>query len=176
MRGVARLDRDVELGALGRHVEEQAAVVDFQDVRAELAEPRGDHAEHARPVRNGQAERHDAALALELAHHDRGENARIDVAAAQDQPDLAAGEALRVCQQRREPGRARAFRHGLLMRQEGVHGALQMGLLDQQHVGDERAHDRLGEPADILHRDALGERRRRRPGGSWPFSAFHIEG
>ena len=46
--------------------------------------PRRDHAEHAGPVRNGQAERDDAALALQLAHHDRGENARIDVAAAQN--------------------------------------------------------------------------------------------
>src|SRR5450631_1872577 len=32
VRGVARFDRDVELGALGRHVEEQPAVIDSQDI------------------------------------------------------------------------------------------------------------------------------------------------
>src|SRR5476649_1866629 len=39
MGGVARLDRDVELGALGRHVEEQAAVIDLQDISSKHAEP-----------------------------------------------------------------------------------------------------------------------------------------
>src|SRR5665811_1777045 len=39
MGGVARLDRHVELGAFGRHVEEQPAVIDLQDVGAERAEP-----------------------------------------------------------------------------------------------------------------------------------------
>ena len=34
MGGVARLDGDVELGALGRHIEQQPAVLDFQDVGA----------------------------------------------------------------------------------------------------------------------------------------------
>ena len=38
MRGIARLDRHVELGALGRHVEKQPAVIDLEDVGAELAE------------------------------------------------------------------------------------------------------------------------------------------
>ena len=96
MRAVARLDGDVELGALGRHVEKQPAVVDFQDVDAKLPEPGRDLAEHAGPVRDRQAERDDAVLALELAHHDRRENARIDVAAAQDEPDLAADESARA--------------------------------------------------------------------------------
>ena len=54
------------------------------------------------------------SFALELAHHDRGQDARIDVAAAQDQPDLAAAESLRLGQHRRKPGGAGAFRHGLL--------------------------------------------------------------
>ena len=64
------------------------------------------------------------SLALELAHHDRGEDARIDVAAAQDQPDLAAAEALRLGQHRGKPGGARAFRHRLLQREIGVDRAL----------------------------------------------------
>ncbi len=33
-----------------------------------------------------------------------------------------------------------------------------MGLVDEDDVGDERAHDRQRQGADVLHRDALGER------------------
>ena len=80
------------LRALGRHVEEQPAVIDLEDIGAERAEPRRDLPEHAGPVGNGEAERDDAVLALEFAHHDRGEDARIDIAAAQDQADLACRE------------------------------------------------------------------------------------
>ena len=55
---------------------------------------RRDLAQNAGPIGNGQAERDDAVVALQFAHHDRGEDPRIDVAAAQDQPDLAAAKAL----------------------------------------------------------------------------------
>jgi hypothetical protein len=74
-------------------------------------------------------------------------------------PTRRPGEARGVSQQRRESGRARAFRHGLLVGQERVHGALQMRLLDQQHLRHEVVHHRRGERADILHRDAFGKRR-----------------
>src|SRR5215468_3215427 len=42
MGAVAGLDRDIELGALGRHVEEQPVVIDFEDVDAKLAQSRRD--------------------------------------------------------------------------------------------------------------------------------------
>src|SRR4051812_40698792 len=100
MGGIARLDRDVELGALCRYIEKQAAVVDLENIRAKLAQARRDHAEHARAIRDGEPERHDLILALQLAHHDRSENAWIDIAAAQDEPDLAAGEPLRLREKR----------------------------------------------------------------------------
>ena len=61
VRGVARLDGHIELGALGRHVKEQAAVIDFENIGAEFAEPGCDNPEHAGPVRNGEAERDDAS-------------------------------------------------------------------------------------------------------------------
>ena len=54
----------------------------------------------ARAVGDGQPERHDPVFAVELAHHDRGENARIDVAAAEHEPDASAGEARRLGQHR----------------------------------------------------------------------------
>src|SRR5262245_11230526 len=64
VRLVAGLDRDVELGAFRRHVQEQPPVLDLENVGAELAEPGGDMPEHAGPVGDGQAKRDDAVLAL----------------------------------------------------------------------------------------------------------------
>src|SRR5580704_7044835 len=87
MGAVAGLDRHVEARPLGRYVEEQPLVIDREDVRPQRTKARGDDAEHAGPVGNGEAERDDAVLALEPAHHDRGEDARIDVAAAQHEAD-----------------------------------------------------------------------------------------
>ena len=48
-------------------------------------------------------------LALELAIDHRGEDPRVDIAAAQDEPDLAAAEMGGVGHHRREPRRAGAF-------------------------------------------------------------------
>jgi hypothetical protein len=158
MHGVARLDGDVELGPLGRHVEEQPAMLDLEDIGAELAQPSGDLAQHAGPVGNGEAERHDAVLALEFAHHDGGENPRINVAAAENQPHLAAAEFVRLGQHGGKPGRAGALRHGLLQGEIGVHRTLEMRLIDEDNVGDERAHDGERQRADVLHRNAFGER------------------
>ena len=92
------------------------------------------------------------------------------------EPDLAAAKRSGLRQHRRKAGGARAFGHRLLQGQKRVHRALEMRLLDQHDVGDQRAHDRHGQLADVLHRDALGERRRRRSAGCSPFSAFHIDG
>src|SRR5271154_7473850 len=106
MRLVARLHGDVELGAFGRHVEKQAVMIDTENIGAELAKPAGDAAEGFRLIGNGEAERHDAALALEFAHHDGGKDARIDIAAAQDEPDFAPGETVRLVEDGGEARRA----------------------------------------------------------------------
>ena len=113
------------------------------------------------PGRSGMVRRKETmrSLALELAHHDRGENARVDVAAAQDQPDLAAAESLRLGQHGGKPGRAGAFRHRLLQGEIGVDRALEMRLVDQHDLGDELAHDRQRQRADVLDRDAFRQRR-----------------
>ena len=134
-------------------------MLDLENVGAELAEPGGDLPEHAGPVGDGQAERDDAVLALELAHHHRGQDPRIDVAAAQNEPDLAAAEALRPGQHRAQPGGAGALRHGLLQGQVGVDRALEMRLVDEHDLGDELAHDRQRERAHVLHGDAFRQRR-----------------
>ena len=44
-------------------------------------------------------------------------------------------------------------------RQIGVDRALEMRLVDQHDLGDEFAHDRQRQRADVLHRDAFGQRR-----------------
>src|SRR5262249_58667709 len=48
MRAIACLYGDVELRTLRRHVEEQAAVFDSENISAELSQPGGNVAEHAR--------------------------------------------------------------------------------------------------------------------------------
>ena len=94
-----------------------------------------------------------------------GEDARIDIAAAQDQPDFAAAKALGLRQHRGEPGGARAFGHGLLQGEVGVDRAFEMRLINQHNVGDEFAHDRQRQRADVLDGNAFGQRRLRRSGG-----------
>ena len=50
MRRVARLDHDIDLGELHRNVEEQALVIDFEDVSAALAHDARDRGQRARHV------------------------------------------------------------------------------------------------------------------------------
>ena len=54
---------------------------------------------------------------------------------------------------------ARAFRHGLLQREIGVHRAFEMRLVDQHDLGDQLADHRQRQLTDILDRDAFGQRR-----------------
>src|SRR5262245_14474346 len=82
VRTIARFHRNVDLGALRRHVEEQPAVLYAENVGAKLAQSGRNVPEHAGLIRDGQPEGDDAIPALEFAHHDRGENTRVDVAAA----------------------------------------------------------------------------------------------
>src|SRR5580704_14676506 len=92
MGAVARLHGDVELGALGRYIEKQPVMIDPENIGAEFTEPAGNLAENTGAIGNGETERHDAVGPLQFAHHDGRENPRIDIAATQDQSDLAPGE------------------------------------------------------------------------------------
>ena len=74
-------------------------------------------------------------------------------------PTLRAPEALGSREHRRKARGAGALGHRALKRRVGVDGALDRRLLDEDDVGDEVAHDRQGQLADGLDRDALGERR-----------------
>ena len=74
--------------------------------------------------------RDDAVVTLQFAHHDRGEDARVDIAAAQNQTDLAAAEELRCREHRGKAGSTRPFRHSLLQGEICVHSALKMSLIN----------------------------------------------
>ena len=69
---------------------------DFEDIGAEFPEPARHLPEQARPVVRSDAERGDAIVPFELAHHDGGEEPRIDIAAAQDEADPLSCEPLRI--------------------------------------------------------------------------------
>ena len=64
MRPVAGLEHDLELGPLGRYVEEHPPVRDFEDIGAELAEQRGDPAKHPRAVIDLDAQIDDPVFAF----------------------------------------------------------------------------------------------------------------
>ena len=133
-------------------------------------------AEEARPVRRGDAEADDAVVALEFAHHDGGEEAGVDVAAAEHEADAPARETLRLGEEGREPRRTGALGHGALEGGVGGDRALDGRLLDEDDLCDEVAHDRQGLCADGLDRDALGQGRRRRSAVPRRERAFQKEG
>ena len=97
-------------------------------------------------------------LAGEFAHHDRGGEPRVDVAAGEDEPDAPAAEALRVGEDGGKAGGAGALGHGLLQHQIGGDRLLDRALGDQHHVVDVAADDLQRQLADVLDRDAFGQR------------------
>ncbi len=91
-------------------------------------------------------------------------------------PTLRPAKALRLRQHGGKARGAGAFRHRLLQREEGVDGALDLRLVDQDDVGDQFAHDRQRQRADILDRDAFGQRRAAAAACCRRWMAFHIDG
>lgn len=155
--GVAGLDHHVELRALGRHVEGQAVVGHLDDVAAQLADGVRHGGQQARAIVADDAQRHQPLGADQFAGQHRGQQARVDVAAGDDQAALLAAEAFGIGEQGGQCPRPGAFGHGLLDVAQQGDPALEIGLLDQQHVLDQGAHDRIGQVADLLDGDALGD-------------------
>ena len=118
-------------------------------------------------VRHADAQAHQPLGAHEAAQDHGREQAAVDVAAAQDETDPPAAEALGMAHHGGEAGRTRPLGHGLLDLQQLQDRGLDRGLLDQQHVVDQPLDDRVGEVARLLDRDALGDgraaRERRQP-------------
>src|SRR6185312_14530300 len=109
MRAVARLDDGIDLGELHRHVVKQSLMMDLDDIAALLADNAGDLGERAGDVADLDAQADKAPGADQFALQDRGEEAGIDIAAGEDEPDAAAAEALGVIEKGRERRRAGAF-------------------------------------------------------------------
>ena len=98
LAAAARLDGDIELGRLGNHAAEQPLVLHFDDIAAGLADQAGDPGELARQVADHQPQPHDPVVAHQPAQQHRGQQAGVDVAAAQHQPDPTALEAFAMAQ------------------------------------------------------------------------------
>jgi hypothetical protein len=146
---------------LGRHVQRQAVVRHLDDVRTHLADGRRDVGQQARPVVADDPQADDPAFAHQFAGQHRGQQARVDVAAGDDQAALLAAEPFGIGQQGGQGGGAGAFHDGLLDVAVECDAALEERLLDQQHVVDQRPGDRVAQVADFLDRDALGDGRGR---------------
>ena len=129
----------------------------FHDVAAGAADQAGDAGELARQVADHQPQPHDPAVAHQTAQQHGSEQARVDIAAAQHEADLAAGKVLRIGQQRSQAGGTGAFGHRLLDFEEEGDGALDGHLVDRQHAIDQGAGDGQRRLADVADGDALGD-------------------
>src|SRR5712672_2781700 len=109
MAPVLGFDHDVEFGALDRSVVEQALVVYFDDVAGVLADDPGEAGEGAGHVGQFAAQPDQPAFAHQTTHQDRGEQTRVDIAAADDDPDPPAAKPLRRGEHGRDTHRPSAL-------------------------------------------------------------------
>ena len=112
-------------------------------------------------------------LAFELAQDDGSEDTGVDIAAAQDEADLAAAEMSRISKHRGEACRTRTFSKRLLVGQIGHDGALDVALPDKAHIIDILLGNGDGALGHILDGDALGERGAAAFGGLAAQSMIH---
>jgi hypothetical protein len=138
----AGLDHQFDLHVLRRQHGEGALVVHLVDVGAGLGHGGRDARQRPGHVARADAHPRQPPVAHHAALDDRGQQQRVDVAAAQHQPDGAAGEARLVLHQRRQPGRAGAFDQRLLDLQQHHDGCLDVALVDQHHVVQVRSGSR----------------------------------
>src|SRR5918995_1012529 len=96
------------LGRLDRQRRERPLVGDLENVAAGLADQRGRLGEVARRIGHADLDPDHALGVHQPAQDDHREQAQIDVAAAQNQADLPADEALAIRHHRGEPGGAGA--------------------------------------------------------------------
>ena len=130
-------------------------------------------AQDARPVVDLDAQIDDPVLALEFAIDHGGEDPRIDIAAAQDEADLAAAEMRGIGQHRREPGRTGAFGQRLLMCRDRPSPRVRCRDSPTRRTSSTYCLQmRDGPLGDVLDRDALGERASRRSARAGRASAW----
>ena len=158
MRAVARLDHELQQRPLGRQIRKGPLVRDLDDVGAGIREQRRDGRQLAGAVDDVDRNLGQPSLAGEFAGQHRGDQPGVDVAAGQDEADIAARKTIRRRQHRGKAGGARAFDDGLLDRDQHRQRALDLVFSDEDDVIDEMADDLGGDPARRFDGDAFGER------------------
>src|SRR5690606_20335827 len=126
--------RHIDVRALGRDIQHRPMVRYVDDVAAVVADRARNIAEHAGPVTDEGADGDHPLVTGEFPAHDRGGEARVDVAAREDETYAAATEAIRVRHDGRQRHSARALCHRLLEHEELGNGALDGGFADEHHV------------------------------------------
>ena len=122
-----------------------------------LVEDLGHMEQLARPVLQADAQAGKATLAGQFAQQHVGEQARVDVAAADDKADVLATERRGIGHEGGKTRRARAFGHRLFDGEQQGDGALKFGFRHQNDVIDQRLDHLIGVLAGVLHGNALGE-------------------
>uniref|UniRef100_A0A0N4ZL53 Transcriptional regulator n=1 Tax=Parastrongyloides trichosuri TaxID=131310 RepID=A0A0N4ZL53_PARTI len=157
MTGVAGLDHDVELGALGGHVQRQPVVHDVDDVAAQTADDGGHGRQHARAVVAQDAIDDQPLLADHFAVQHHGQHARVDIAAGQFDADLHALEALGIGQDGGQAARPSALGHRLLQRRQEGHALFEIRLFADEDLVNQAVGQGEGDLAHRLDGDAFGD-------------------
>src|SRR5215208_6676522 len=156
---VAGFEHDLELSTFGRNVEEHPTMGDLENIGAMLAEEAGDSAKHSGPVVDSDPKIDNAHFALQLAGDDRGQDAGVDIAAAQHEADFSSAEVRGVSHHCGKACGARTFGKRFDVSQIGHYGAFDVGLADEADIVHELAANRYRALGDVLHRNALGQGR-----------------
>ena len=157
MRAVARFDRDIEPGALCRHIEKQPSVVDLEDIGPKLPQPCAICP--STPGRSGIVSRN-ATMRSSRSSSRTMIEARMRgsmLPPHRIRPTLRRRKRSGSTSKAASPAAPAPFGHRLLQGKIGIDRALELHLVDQDDLGDELAHDRQRQRADVLHRDAFGQ-------------------
>ena len=136
MGAIAGFALDVEAEPLGRQIGEDALVRQFQNVDRLLIEDAGDMEQRAGPILQDDTQAGETSRTGEIAQQHIGEQAGVDIAAGQDQADIATGKLLAIAEQCGETGRAGPLHHRLLDLEQQAHRFLEAALAHQHDVVD----------------------------------------
>ena len=160
MAAVLRLDHDVELGALDRGVVEQALVMDLDDVAAVLADDAGEARQRARACRAipsaaapGSPSRTSPRIRIEASS--RASILPPEMTMPTRLPRNRSG----VASSAASPAAPAPSTTSFSPSSRCSIARFDQRVVDQQDVVDQRRDDAPGQPARLLDRDALGERR-----------------
>ena len=132
--------------------------MDLDDVAALLADEAGHAREQAGRVADLDPEAGELALACQSAHEDRGQHARVDVAARDDEAHFSSAEALGIGEEGGEARGPGTLDDEPLALGHHLDGALEHILADEEDLLDLPFDDRARERTRPLDRDPFGDR------------------